>query len=239
MQDWKATVISQYANSPTLLALIENINECIDPSRDIDAFYRNIWNIDTATGYGLEVWGRIVGVSRSLEIPTTIGYFGFDTTGTDHWETFGSGQFYSGVPASQNYSLSDNAYRALILIKALANIAATNIPSLNRLIRMLFANLGSLYFDPGYVDEGYVSGAGNDRCYVVDLGNMRMAYVFEFALTPLQMAVLTSSGVLPRPTGVAAYATQIDIQNAFGFAEMPGAQTFGYGTFSPEPAYIY
>ena len=239
MQNWKATVLSQYANSPRLLSLIDNFNECIDPAADIEAFYRNVWNIDTATGYGLDVWGRIVGVSRNLEIPVVVGYFGFDVAGSDHWETFGSGPFYSGAPVSQNYALSDNAYRALILIKAMANIAATNIPSLNRLIRLLFANLGAIYLEAGYVDDGYVSTAGSDRCYVVDLGNMRMAYVFEFALSPLQMAVLTSSGVLPRPTGVAAYATQIDIQNAFGFSEMPGAQPFGYGAFSPEPSYIY
>ena len=60
------TVISQYGNAPTLLAMIEAMNAAIDPSADIDNFYAYIWNVDTAQGFGLDIWGRIVGVSRTI-----------------------------------------------------------------------------------------------------------------------------------------------------------------------------
>ena len=63
------TVISQYGNSPTLLAMIDSMNAAIDPSVDIDNFYAYVWDVATAQGFGLDIWGRIVGVSRT--IPTT------------------------------------------------------------------------------------------------------------------------------------------------------------------------
>ncbi|MBU6232459.1 DUF2612 domain-containing protein [Patescibacteria group bacterium] len=66
------TVISQYGNSPTLLAMINSMNAAIDPSADIDNFYRWIWSVDDAQGFGLDIWGRIVGVSRTIPtVPAT------------------------------------------------------------------------------------------------------------------------------------------------------------------------
>ena len=67
------TVTSQYGNSPTLLALFESLNAAVDPSADIDNFITRIWQIDSAQGFGLDIWGRIVGVSRSIPTnPVTV-----------------------------------------------------------------------------------------------------------------------------------------------------------------------
>ena len=41
----------------------------MDPSVNIEAFLQYIWNVNTAVGYGLDVWGAIVGVSRV--VPST------------------------------------------------------------------------------------------------------------------------------------------------------------------------
>lgn len=180
MQNWRDTVLSQYANSPKMLALIQSANDALDPSANVDLFYANVWNIQTATGYGLDVWGRIVGISRYLGAP--------------------------GV-----YALDDATYRTLILVKALVNIAATTIPTLNNLLSLLF---------PG------------QRCYVVDTGNMTMMFTFEFALTSYQLAVVNAPGVLPHPTGVGVFVNQIPA-NSFGFSEQPGSQPFNQGTFVP------
>ena len=76
MIDLEQTILSQYANSPTIVQLVTNLNAYIDPTTNIDAFYDFVWNVDTAKGYGLDVWGRIVGVGRVLEI-ATVDYFGF------------------------------------------------------------------------------------------------------------------------------------------------------------------
>jgi len=72
---WK-TVISQYANSPILTQLIENIYAYLDQTKNFDAFFDLIWNVDTAQGYGLDVWGRIVGVTRIIAVQNT-RRFGF------------------------------------------------------------------------------------------------------------------------------------------------------------------
>jgi len=203
------TVISQYANSPTLLQLIENYGQYIDPSADIDAFYNMVWNIDTAVGRGLDVWGKIVGLEngRLLKIPSTDLNFGFKEASA---ATFGEGVFYDGVPATQTYSLTDPAFRTLILVKAMANISDGSIPSYNQLLQNLFK--------------------GRGRCYVNDLGNMQLRYTFEFYLEPWEVAVITQSGALPRPTGVLATMVQIPQGTTFGFNEGGGA-TFGEGTF--------
>src|ERR1700742_1997604 len=62
------TVQSQYANSPILTTLITNFAGYVDQARNFDNFFDLIFNVDTAQGYGLDVWGRIVGINRILTI---------------------------------------------------------------------------------------------------------------------------------------------------------------------------
>ncbi|QTD91574.1 DUF2612 domain-containing protein [Burkholderia anthina] len=209
------TVISQYANSPTLLQLIENFGQYIDPSADIDAFYDMVWDIDSAVGRGLDIWGKIVGLEngRLLKIPSAELNLGFTEAGTASATPFGSGVFYSGSSVTENYYLVDDAFRTLILVKAMANISDGSIPSYNQLLQNLFK--------------------GRGRCYVNDLGNMQMRYTFEFYLQPFEVAILTQSGAMPRPTGVLATFMQVQLPNVFGFSEAgpTSMAPFGQGTF--------
>lgn len=181
--NWRATVISQYANSPVLLAMIESFNEAVDQTQNLNNFYDLIWNIDTAQGYGLDVWGRIVGVVRTLQISTST-YFGFrqGVPGTDVFGTGGTSPFFSGQPTTSNYSLTDDAFRQLILAKAAANICNGSIPALNGILMNLFGMSGT--------------------CYVTDGQDMTMTYTFKFQPTPVQAAIIEQSGVLPKPNGV-------------------------------------
>ena len=64
MQNVEQTIISQYGNSATISQLIQNMNDYIDPSTDIDNFYNFVFNVETAQGFGLDIWGRIVNISR-------------------------------------------------------------------------------------------------------------------------------------------------------------------------------
>lgn len=205
MENVTDTLLSQYANSPTITSLIDCMNQWIDPSIDIDNFYTNIWNINTAVGYGLDVWGAIVGVTRNLQVAYSGEVFGFQTgTIPAPYLPFNFGVFRSQNAASSTFALNDTAFRTLILIKAFANIARCDIPTLNTLLRMLFVNLGtSGYFVPGYIDPDYYAVPDRTRAYVIDNGNMSMTYVFDFPLDPVEIAIVESSGVLPHPTGVA------------------------------------
>lgn len=179
--DWWKTVLSQYANSPRLVAILQAYFETLDQTQNFDDFYDLIWNVLTAQGYGLDVWGRIVAINRVLRLRTGPKYFGFDE-GYPDYEPFNTAPFYSGQKTTDNYLLSDDGFRVLILAKAYANICDDSIPSINRLLNMLFG--------------------GSGRCYVIDNLNMTMTYKFDFKLNPFQRAILEQSGVMPKPTGV-------------------------------------
>ena len=183
MQAVEQTIYSQFANSPSLVTLIDAANQAIDPAQDIDSFYDLVFNVATAQGYGLDVWGRIVGVTRILTV-TSGKFFGFDEASNVSADPFGQSPFYSGIAATSNYALSDDAFRTLIYAKALANITSGSVIGINAILMTLFA------------------GRGN--AWVTDPGNMTITYTFDFQLTAVEAAIVGQSGVLPRPSGVAA-----------------------------------
>ncbi len=203
------TIISQYGNSAAISQLIRGMNEYIDPRADIDKFFDFVWNVDTAQGFGLDIWGRIVDVGRDLTIPGELLTFGF-LSATPGVLGFGQAPFFTREPATQTYRLIDTVYRALILTKAISNISASTAASINALLQNLFPDRG--------------------RSYVLDLGGMEIRFVFEFLLAPYEYAVLTQSGVVPRPAGVGSVILQVDVPGTFGFME-GSAQPFGYGVF--------
>lgn len=180
--DYWQTIISQYANSAILTQLITNFFEYIDQTINVDDFFDDIFNIDTAVGYGLDVWGRILGISRVLAIPATETFFGFDEAGDPVRVGFNQAPFFGGGATTNNFSLSDTAFRTLLFAKALANISDGSIASINQLLLNLFPNRGN--------------------CYVTDGLDMTMTYTFVFHLSSVELTIVQNSGVLPRPAGV-------------------------------------
>lgn len=182
MRDVEQTIISQYGNSATITALVQAMNEWISPHADIDNFYNLVWNVSTAQGFALDIWGRIVGVNREiLTSPATI--------------------------------LTDPQFLELILLKALSNISASTAPAINQLL------------------QNWMAGRG--RCYVQDLGNMEIAYIFEFVLQPFEIKILQTGGVFLRPAGVGGIILPT-IFPVFGFSEMgtTWAAPFGQAPFA-------
>ena len=191
--DFEATVISQYANSPTILQLCNNLNQYIDQSTNFANFYNFVWNVDTAVGFGLDIWGKIVGVSRLLLIPNTTDYVGFfmpsESQPDQDWQPMGSdqdhppvgGAMYTGHNATETYLLDDDAYRQLILAKAFANICTTTAPAINQILQNLY---------------------GPGTAWVLNTGVMAISYNLSFTPTAIQLAILQQSGVIPTPPGV-------------------------------------
>jgi hypothetical protein len=182
--DFWQTVVSQYANSAILTQLLSNFTQYIDLTGLLDSFFDLMFNVDTAQGAGLDAWGRIVGVVRILNVGTGSKYFGFDEATPVSADPFNQSPFFSGQPLTNTFFLSDSAFRTLIFAKALANISDGSSKSINQLLLNLFPRRGS--------------------CYVTDGRNMTMTYTFRFALSPVELAILGQSGVLPKPVGVAA-----------------------------------
>lgn len=194
MIDLEQTILSQYANSPTLMQLITNMNAYIDPTTNINQFYEFVWNVDTAKGNGLDIWGAIVGVGRVLQVSGAT-YFGLRGPPGVSGLPLNQAPFYNGQALTSNYSLTDDAYRTLILAKAMANISNATIPAINQILINLFGQAGPLPV------------AGN--CYCTDGEDMTMTFTFSYALTPVQSAIVYQSGVLPRPAGVAATVVEL------------------------------
>lgn len=229
--DYWQTIISQYGNSTVITTLVGFFDTWLDQTQNLDTFYDDIWNVATAQGYGLDVWGRIVGVVRtvSLAAPQYFGFleqnlttqpFGVGGTGLIYTFYAGTGPLYNGETIATNYSMTDSQFRTLIFAKALFNITNGSIASINAILRALFAtNIANPFYEgfsstnsgfpPGFGPPNPVLLPGN--CYVQDNLNMSMTYVFDFPLTPLQIAVITQSNVLPAPTGVRVTFMQVGV----------------------------
>jgi hypothetical protein len=189
MQNVEDTIISQYGRSPTLVQIIQNINTYLDPNANLDQFYNLIWNVDTAQGYGLDVWGRIVGVSRVVHVATG-KFLGFEEATTVSADPFNQSPLYSGGAITSNFALSDTAFRLLILARAAANISFGSIPAINAILMALFPGRGNAYCTDGL--------------------DMTMTYTFDFTppLTDVEKAII-ATGVLPKPAGVSYTVVEI------------------------------
>lgn len=206
---YEDTILSQFANSPVILSLIGSFSAAVNPGANIDAFYNNVWNVLTAQGYGLDVWGRIVGVTRVLQVSSG-AWLGFEEANDGTVETpFNQAPFYNGASTTANYALSDDAFRQLILAKAYANISNGSIPSINQILMALFGSAG--------------------ECWCTDGQNMTMTYTFEFELSPVQYAIVSQSGVLPRPAGVLVNIIQLGLYSDGGVVAL-SAGIIGYPT---------
>jgi len=184
-----ATIISQYGNSQAIDGIITAFNAAMDQTANFDTFYDVWWNVATAQGVGLDRIGRVVNVSRTVQIPLgTQDFFGFNEANDPTFVGFGQAPFSSGGTLTSNTTLVDSDYRTLIYAKMAANICDGSIKSINGILLTLFPNRGN--------------------CYVTDGENMTMTYTFTFALTPIELAIVQESGVLPKPVGVAATVVQ-------------------------------
>lgn len=181
-------VISQFKNSPILYNMILAFNAAMDQTRNLTSLFDMIWNVQTAVGFGLDVWGRIVGVSRALSLPQGGSNIGFEEA-SGSWTGFNQGGFYSGGGTSSNFLLNDANFRILILAKAAGNISDGSVPSINQILLTLFPHRGA--------------------CYVTDNQDMSCTLTFKFQLTTVEAAILAQSNVLPIPAGVSVSISQL------------------------------
>lgn len=218
------TVMKQYSNSPTLLALLESFDQWVDMSKFTAQFLADVWDISTAVGFGLDIWGRILGRSRFVTAEQDPGNnFGFNINGAPgtSWQPFGQAPFYNGGGSGDvAYPLPDDYYRQLLLVKAAANIASCDCPSLNYLLRAMFGARG--------------------KCYVgYDPANpMHIGYHFEFMPTAIEQAIIESD-LFPVPAGMTVEYIYLVLTYApFGFAGANrGANPNAVTGFNQNPFY--
>lgn len=215
--DPRETLLAQYANSPTIVSLVDSLYAALSADVDIDEIYRRIFNVHTANKHGLDIWGRIVGASRYLRVESSAGQFGFAEQRDANTPDNATPQPFNALGAMRGdevettiHRLEDGAYRRVILAKAASNIGDTSAYGINRVLLLLFDGVG--------------------HPYVRDNGDMTLDYVFDFPLSVTDMAMVTNMDVVPRPAGVLVRYLNAPKSGVFGFAGS-GLQPFGSGTF--------
>ena len=165
----------------------------------------------TCETFGLDMWGKIVGISRYINAPIESSSFGFseaDDADPDYPTPFNESPFFGGIQETTNVRLGDDAYRTLIFCKAFTNISIATIPEINRFLKILFYQRG--------------------RAYCINYRDMTIGITFEFELAPYEESILTNYEVTPVPSGVLVNIRQV-ISPYFGFSS--DAYPFNDGTF--------
>lgn len=198
------SIQSQYAASPHMLALLVSKAALADPGKDVMIWYDKVFNPKTAEGIGLDIWGRIVGANRTLEVGET-RWFGFMQ---GRLQPFNQGIFWNGEQVYTASDLSDEDFRTLIFWKAAANIASAEAPALNQLLQNLF---------PGEVS------------YIIEVGVMHIRVVSRFQLSAIQEAIFRRYGLLAKGAGVGVEWLGVPA-HTFGFAGTE-LEPFDQGTF--------
>lgn len=208
---WEETILTQYSASRKLLSIIDTFNQAVSLDEFTDQFIESVWDMTTCGTFGLDMWGKIVGVSRYINAPIDSASFGFgeaDDGNPDYPTPFNEAPFFGGVQETTNVRLANDAYRTLILCKAFTNISISTIPEINRFLKILFNRRG--------------------KAYCVNYRDMTIGITFEFELAPYEESILTNYDVVPVPSGVLVNIRQV-VSPYFGFAT--DAYPFNDGTF--------
>lgn len=196
----------QYDSSPRLRAVLEAKQTWYDTN--VTAFwtdwYRDVFDLRTANGFGLSVWAVILDLPLAFDIPaTTTVPFGFEPYGSN----FDNSNFADTSGAAVPLTVEQR--RLALRLRYFQLTSNGTVTSINSFLAALFP-------------EG--------RAYVLDNLDMTCAFVFEFLPDPLLFEVITGLDLLPRPAGVkATVLTALPGGGDFGFD--PYGQPFDRGNF--------
>lgn len=155
-------MISQYANSPKFVALVNGLRELFNNAKLISDWFNIVYNIKTAKGFGLDIWGKILNQGRNFTYTN-------ENTGvqTDYYlkgELTVDGTYFSAEQVEE-------IYRKVLFMKAMSLITNATDRSLNELLQFYF--------------EGR-------RVYVIQYDTMKLRYVFEVPISKLEKSIFTS-----------------------------------------------
>lgn len=210
---WQDTILRQYSASERLINIIDTFDQAVSLDDFTDDFITDVWDLTTNLSFGLDVWGKIVNISRYVEAEIDSDSFGFyeaNDPGSSslYPDVFNSSPFYGGVQETTNVRLGDDAYRTLILAKAFSNISIATIPEINQFLQMLFKGRGVIFVNNYF--------------------GMAIGITTDFELAPYEKSILMNYDVMPIPSGVKMRVTQI-VNPDFGFAD--DAYPFNEGIF--------
>lgn len=202
-------IIWQYRTKPKALGTIKAIYKETDLTFQNTIKIADILNIDTATGYALDLVGRHIGVSRVLPTAIAKEYFGW--LEDDSALSFGVGEFYRyGDALSASVVLNDNDYRFFIRAKITKNYQTGTIENIVKSIQFVVGNHSN----------------------VIDIQNMTMNIIVNSdKLNSLTLYAISKMDILVRPIGVMYEYTVLVNDKPFGFAHDNSSYGFNIGKF--------
>lgn len=204
--NYSELIIWQYKQPKAIAEIDMKSKQWIDFMQSCLSFIE-MWDVDKAEKYSLDVLGRIFGVSRTSVSMLEKDYLTYyEQTGGKGW---GQGRWYrAGESLTQSVKLLDHELRFLIKARILKLFQD---PSIDYLTDALQALTGS-------------------NAHIVDNGDMTMSVFYgeliqegsfdEFAMSTLD--------ILPRPVGV-MYTIQKAPIKYFGFGDLEFTDNHGYG----------
>lgn len=202
-------IIWQYRTKPKALGTIKAIYKETDLTFQNIIQIADILNIDTATGYALDLVGRHIGVSRVLPTAIAKEYFGW--LEDDSALSFGVGEFYRyGDALSASVVLNDSDYRFFIRARITKNYQTGTIENIVKSIQFVVGNNSN----------------------VIDIQNMTMNIIVNSDnLNSLTLYAISKMDILVRPVGVMYEYTVLVNDKPFGFAHDNGSYGFNIGKF--------
>lgn len=177
--DLLQAILWQYNDAERLQSLLVSKQAWYD--REYLAFwqdwYRDVFDLRTATEFGQSVWCIILGLPLTIEPVQnqSDALWGF---GPDKFN-FNRGNF---APSSTGVTLTLEERRILLQLRYFQLVTRGAVPEINRMLRYVFGGYG--------------------KAYVRDNLNMTLTYIFEFAPPARLLSLLQFYDVLPRPAGV-------------------------------------
>lgn len=203
-------LIWQYKNKPRAKATAELLNSEIYKCFDSAIGLAEILNIETASGYALDLVGRHVGYPREQAAAILKTWFAFKEAQTK--QGFGVGEFYRYKDALKgSFYLNDSDYRFLIKAKIIKNYQTGTLENIINSLEFLF-------------------GKGN---FVFDNYDMTLNLVLKKSkLNLFLFDLVLKNDVLVRPVGV-NYKIIVVVDTAFfGFTQNKNSLGFKKGKFA-------
>ena len=206
----------QYSNAPYLTALLNKHIEWLkNATQDFwTDWIKDVFTLDTANSFGLEVWGNILGVDRPTYLPKSYVVDSEDTlkfynADTNTWHSIWLSNEESVLnietnPSSTEYNevkvpIPDEIYRRCLKAKIFLLYSNYSVTDINRFLKYLFSN---------------------KSVYVRDNLDMTMDIIFNYVPDYIELAIITSDDFAPRPAGVKMnYGISLLNDNTFGFEE--------------------
>lgn len=204
-------MIGQYKHSEKFVKLDNALVDAFDDSSIWKDWYNIYYNISTATGAGLDWWGKRLNQGRGFEYQGNSYYL--QGTQTVDGLTFTAEEM-------------ENLYRKVLQMKAMSNISNLCLYSINEMLKAVFAEEGRCYcIEVMNIEQGAL----------INTGTMEIRYVFEFYVNKVFKAII-ESGLLPHPTGVGVSYEYLPLGEFLGFY-VQNEQEQPYGVFDQNVFY--